>query len=125
MHEEKHLKQRNLYFQVINQAWKQIFLDECTVQKVTSSAAITETPIQDVLKQEKGENRKEEKKGKQIQATDASQNGHGEKSGWVYTQPRATVITQRKATEHREHLLTWPLDKCYSQTFYRSTEDMK
>lgn len=55
----------------------------------------------DELKQEKGENREEEKKGKQIQVRDTNQNGHGGNPGWVYTQPR-TIVIKWRATK-RDH----------------------
>ena len=61
MHEEKHLKPRNLYFQVINQAWKQIPLNEHIVQKLLSQQPLPRC-LPDELKQAKGENREEERK---------------------------------------------------------------
>lgn len=61
MHEEKHLKPRNLYFQVINQAWKQVSLNEHIVQKLLPQQPLPRHLL-DELKQAKGENREEEKK---------------------------------------------------------------
>lgn len=65
-----------------------MFLDDYTAQRVVSSAAITETLLQDTFKQEKGDNRKEGEKGDKIQVRHTNQSGHAEKPGQVYTQPR-------------------------------------